>query len=394
MEKKKMKILLTTELYTPSINGVVTSILTLKHALEQRGHEVRVLTLSEKRSFSDSDVYTAPSYGVGKIYPGARYAFSTDEEVCQEMIEWSPDIIHTHCEFSTFRMAKHIARVLDVPIVHTYHTVYEDYTHYFSPKKTWGKKIVSIFSRRVLKHASTVIVPSHKVEAILNNYGITSPIHVVPTGLPLEKFNQDFSEEEIRTLKKTYSIPEKNHLLVTVSRLAKEKNVDEILYYLARLNDPTLSLLIAGDGPYRQRLEELVHELHLEDTCRFTGMVAPDDIAKYYQLGDIFVSSSTSETQGLTYIEALASGLPALCRKDTCLSDVIQEGVNGYQFTTFSEFEERLYSMLFNAPLRKQLSKQAKAFAQETYSSKRFGERIEEIYLQETDKNSLLYHSK
>lgn len=388
-----MKILLTTELYAPAVNGVVTSILTLKQALEERGHDVRVLTLSEKRSLSD-EVYTVPSYGVGKIYPGARFALSTDEEICQEMIEWAPDIIHSHCEFSTFRMAKYIARVLDIPIVHTYHTVYEDYTHYFSPKKTWGKKIVSIFSRRVLKHASSVIVPTKKVETILKNYGVTSPIYVAPTGIPLEKFSSSLSREEKRAMKKAYGIPEKNHVLVTVSRLAKEKNVEEILYYLAKIDDPSLSLLIVGDGPHRQRLEELVMELHLEDTCIFTGMVDPSDIPKFYQLGDIFVSSSTSETQGLTYIEALASGLPALCRKDTCLTDVIHEGVNGYQFTTFAEFEERLYTMLLYAPLRKHLSSQAKAFAQETYSAKRFGEKIEDIYLQEMEKSPLLYHTK
>lgn len=84
-------------------------------------------------------MFSVPSLGVGKIYPGARFALSTNEDILAEVIHWEPDIIHTQCEFSTFRMAKQIAHYLDIPIVHTYHTVYEDYTHYFSPTKTWGK---------------------------------------------------------------------------------------------------------------------------------------------------------------------------------------------------------------------------------------------------------------
>lgn len=327
-------------------------------------------------------MFSVPSLGVGKIYPGARFALSTNEDILAEVIHWGPDIIHTQCEFSTFRMAKQIAHYLDIPIVHTYHTVYEDYTHYFSPTKTWGKKLVSLFTRRVLRHVDSVIVPTQKVHHLLKEYGVEQPMHVIPTGIPLEKFQQTLSISEKNALKKEFGIPLNHHLIVAVARLAKEKNMDELLDYLDRLNDPSLELLIVGDGPYREKLETRVQELNLTANVHFTGMVEPSMIRKYYQVADVFVSASTSETQGLSYIEALASGTPALCRKDTCLQGVIQDGINGYQYQSFKQFEERLYSLLLNADLRKRLSEQARIGTQETYGSEQFARKVEEIYNQ------------
>ena len=128
-----MKILITNEWYTPTINGVVISIVTLEKELKKLGHDVRILTLSNGiKSYKRDHVIYIRSIGAEKIYPGARIAFSKDNQYIEEIIEWKPDIIHTQCEFSTFRIAKHIAKKCAIPIVHTYHTVYEDYTHYFS----------------------------------------------------------------------------------------------------------------------------------------------------------------------------------------------------------------------------------------------------------------------
>lgn len=376
-----MKILITTELYEPTVNGVITSIRTLKQSLEQLGHEVRILTLSKKHSQKeDPDVYFVPSYGAGKIYPGARVALSVDYEVVAQIIKWSPDIIHTQCEFSTFRIARLLSKELMIPIVHTYHTVYEDYTHYFSPNKAWGKKMVSYYSKRVLRNTETVIVPTEKVRDLLKGYGVRQEIHVIPTGIPMDKFYH--SNDKNSSLRSAYNISPNNHLLVSIGRLAKEKNLEEIIHYLAKIDDPTISLLIVGDGPYRPVLEEMVKELHLTENVHFTGMIDPENVPVYYQLADIFLSASTSETQGLSYIEALASGTPALCRKDTCLNDVVKDGYNGYQYTDFKEFEERLYSMLLNPQLRKRLAVNAFVFARETYSAESFGYKVEVLYKQ------------
>lgn len=132
-----MRVLITTDWYEPVINGVVTSVMNLSRQLRERGHEVKILTLSRTfHSYIEGDVVYAGSIGLGCIYPQARLKIPKAAGDYMEMLlEWKPDIVHSQCEFSTFFLAKRIASELHVPIVHTYHTVYEDYTHYFSPQK-------------------------------------------------------------------------------------------------------------------------------------------------------------------------------------------------------------------------------------------------------------------
>lgn len=376
-----MKILITTEWYVPVINGVVTSVVTLQKELKKLGHEVRILTLSNK-SYRKGEVTYISSVGAGKIYPGARIALSIDNKYMDELINWAPDIIHSQCEFSTFRMARYISKKLTIPIVHTYHTVYEDYTHYFSPYRKWGKAMVAVFSRKVLKNVNVVITPTKKVQHLLEVYGIKQPIYVVPTGIDVVKFINPLSELIKKKIKFKHGINANDKVLICVGRLAKEKNIEELILYISRLKSRTLKFLIVGDGPHRSSLEEYAKKLNVFDNIIFTGMVPPEEIAAYYQIGDVFVSASNSETQGLTYVEALASGLPALCRKDPCLDGVIMDGFNGWQYTTFQQFRERLHFLLNEEDLHQQFSENARTGVIQDYSSTNFVKKIESIYSQ------------
>ena len=384
-----MRILITTDLYTPTINGVVTSIVSLKKSLEKLGHDVRVLTLADYGYINEVDhVYAVSSLNVDKVYPGARVKLFSDRSIIRDLIEWQPDVVHTQSEFSTFRMAKQIAQHLNIPIVHTYHTVYEDYTHYFSPSRTTGRKIVSLFTKRVLNEVESVIAPTNKVENILNKYGIAQPITVIPTGIQLERFEERISEEDRRAFRAQYDIPEDAFLLVSLGRLGKEKNIDEILFFLSLLKQ-NVYFLIVGDGPHKVNLMSKVRELGLDRRVRFTGMVSPLDVAKYYQVGDLFVCASTSETQGLTYIEALASGIPALCRADASIENVIINGQTGYQYHHYKEFESALYALMKNKAHYQELATQAKDFVTRNYSSQAFGLNVSIIYGQAIES----YHS-
>ena len=384
-----MRILITTDLYTPTINGVVTSIVSLKKSLEKLGHDVRVLTLADYGYINEVDhVYAVSSLNVDKVYPGARVKLFSDRSIIRDLIEWQPDVVHTQSEFSTFRMAKQIAQYLNIPIVHTYHTVYEDYTHYFSPSRTTGRKIVSLFTKRVLNEVESVIAPTNKVENILNKYGIAQPITVIPTGIQLERFEERISEEDRRAFRAQYDIPEDAFLLVSLGRLGKEKNIDEILFFLSLLKQDVY-FLIVGDGPHKVNLMNKVSELGLDSRVRFTGMVSPLDVAKYYQVGDLFVCASTSETQGLTYIEALASGIPALCRADASIENVIINGQTGYQYHHYKEFESALYALMKNKAHYQKLATQAKDFVTRNYSSQAFGLNVSIIYGQAIES----YHS-
>lgn len=184
-----MKILITTDWYVPIINGVVTSVLNLQRELMLRGHDVRVLTLSQTtRSFKSDGVIYIGSVGAGKLYPGARIKTAFFGSFVQDIVKWRPDVVHSQCEFSTFLIARRIAKKLDIPVIHTYHTVYEDYTHYFSPNKTWGRCMVKFLSRWIIRRTVCVIAPTEKVRTILNGYGIDRDIRVIPTGIDLSRF--------------------------------------------------------------------------------------------------------------------------------------------------------------------------------------------------------------
>ena len=138
-----MKILITSDWYSPAVNGVVTSVKNLRRELERRGHEVRVLTLSQTTHSREEDGVTyLGSVAAGLIYPGARLRTALAVKWVRDLVEWGPDVVHSQCEFSTFFLARRIAEELDVPLVHTYHTVYEDYTHYFSPSVRLGRRAV------------------------------------------------------------------------------------------------------------------------------------------------------------------------------------------------------------------------------------------------------------
>lgn len=376
-----MKILLSTECYAPVINGVVTSVMNLEKELMELGHEVKILTLSTtKQSYRKDHVTYIRSLGAGKLYPGARFTLRTDNEFIEELIDWQPDIIHSQCEFSTFLMARQIAKKVQIPMVHTYHTVYEDYTHYFSPNKKWGKAMVAIFTRKVLKNTEYVIAPTNKVRSLLHEYGVNRPILVIPTGINLNKISIPIGDYEKQILRKQIGIPDHHRVLLFVGRLAKEKNIEEIILYLSKMDLEDVALLIVGDGPNRESLEQYAKKLGIINHIHFVGMVSPNEISSYYQLGDVFVSASNSETQGLTYVEALANGVPALCRKDACLDEVIKDGVNGWQYSIFEEFAEKLHDILSQNDQYQRLSNHARAGAISNYSSVAFARKVEQIY--------------
>ena len=163
-----MKILITSDWNDQAVNGVATSVKNLRRELELLGHEVRVLTLSQShRSWVSGGTTYLGSMPVGRIYPGARLRTALAGSFVRDIVAWGPDIVHSQCEFSTFFLARRIADELSIPLVHTYHTVYEDYTHYFSPSVRLGKKAVATLSRFISERTDAMIVPTDKVRRLL-----------------------------------------------------------------------------------------------------------------------------------------------------------------------------------------------------------------------------------
>lgn len=384
-----MKILITSDWYSPAVNGVVTSVKNLRRELEARGHEVRVLTLSQTtRSWERDGVTCLGSVTAGLVYPGARLRTALSGKWVRELMAWGPDVVHSQCEFSTFFLARRIAEELDIPLVHTYHTVYEDYTHYFSPSVRFGKKAVAVFSRWVAAHTDCLIAPTGKVRLLLQQYGVEKPVFVVPSGIDLRRFGGEPDPWRMAVLRASLEIPQDRMILVSVGRLAEEKNVDELLRVRAAMGPGAATLLLVGDGPDRPRLEGLAADLGLTaPDVVFAGMVPPEQVADWYQLGDLFVSASTSETQGLTYVEALAAGVPALCRADPCLTEVIRDGENGWQYRDEADFRKKLETFLAHPQRWEQLAQNARRSA-ERFSAERFAEQVETIYQEQIDRRA------
>ena len=377
-----MKVLITTDLYATNTNGVVTSVRNLMEELEKKGHEVRVLTVSEKlRSHQEGNIYYIKSLPLGVVYPDVRMPISYRHRYLRELIDWKPDVIHSQCECFSYQFAGYISRKTSAPIVHTYHTLYEQYVTYIFPSQRIGSFFVGVLSRLRLRKAGAIVAPTQKVETALKKYGVHNPIHVVPSGIALEQHKQRITEEERREKRKALGIPEDHTVLLNLGRLGSEKNLSELieLFSITLPHNPKVTLLIVGDGPARKELEELAGKLGIKERVIFTGMVDPSEVHKYYQLGDIFVSASTSETQGLTYIEAAANGLPLLCRRDPCLDGVLVEGKNGYEYEAEDEFCELLDTILSNPDWCHTAGAQSEEIA-DTFDKSSFAERIENIY--------------
>ncbi len=370
-----MKILLLTELYLPIINGVVTSTSNLYNALIANGHDVRVLALDKEKSIQ-GNIYYNKALSLDKVYPNAFVSPILDKEIFEDILAWKPDILHTQREFSTLSYAKKISKKLDIPIVHTYHTSYEDYTHYIGIPKMFDPKFVSFVLKVLLSKVSAIIAPTKKIDDMLQAYKINKKIAIIPTGIDLSF--PTLEQNEIDLLKRTLNISENNKVFLSLGRIAKEKNIETILEYIEKIENKDWILVICGGGPYLEVLKTKAKELNIEDKVRFTGMVDREDTYKYYQMADIFVSASTSETQGLTYIEALSNGTPLLCKYDTCLNEVLLPTKNGYFFNTFDEFQENAIKLI-NEVQNENIASQIRQSV-EKYSTINFALEVAKIY--------------
>ena len=380
---KKMKILITTDLYTTNTNGVVTSVQNLFDELTAKGHDVRILTISDNlHSHREGPVTYIRSVSLEKVYPNVRMPVSYRHELIREIIDWKPDVVHSQCEFFSYQFAERISRITGAPIVHTYHTLYEQYvTSYLIPSKRFSDALVKFLSRKRLKKVSTLIAPTQKVENTLLGYGMTSPIEIVPSGISLEQHQQRLDPQVRLEKRRALGIGDDDLVLLNLGRLGGEKNLGELigLFAEARKENENLKFLIVGDGPAREDLEKLAKKLGVSEYVIFTGMVPPTQVQDYYQLGDVFVSASTSETQGLTYIEAAANGLPLLCRQDDCLADVLQEGENGYDYTSAEEFLEAIDAVMADPAWREHASRRSEEIAA-AFDKKAFADAVESIY--------------
>lgn len=386
-----MNILLASDSFIPMINGVVTSTLTLYTELKKLGHDVKVLALSEDgKEKVVGDFYYLKSFKIN-VYPDARANFAIKNNILHQIYEWNPDIIHTQTEFTVQLIARRIKAKCNAASIHTYHTMYEDYTNFLIKNKRINKNVVGKISKHFLNSTDGVVAPTNKTYEVLERYGVNVPIKIVPTGIDLSKFNQTITNEEKDTFRKTYNIDKDKDIILYLGRISEEKNIEEILEYISQDKDffKNKIFFIAGGGPYLDNLKQIAKDKNILDYVRFSGMINPKDTYMFYKMGDIFCTASTSETQGLTYIEALASGTPVVCRYDNCIKDVVINGKTGYSYTNYNEFKQSLDNILENPTFYTMLKKNALLISS-NYSSQTFAREIEQFYLEAISKKESL----
>ncbi|MBR3898397.1 MAG: glycosyltransferase [Bacilli bacterium] len=383
-----MRIGIFSDTYTPYISGLVTSEVMLKKALELMGHEVYVVT-ANLESFhyeynEEERVLKIPGIPTG-IYD-SRLTSIYPVKAINKIKSWNLDVIHSQTEFAIGSFARLFAKQFNIPIVHTYHTMYEDYVHYITKGhfNKSSKKIVEYLTKFYCdKTITELIVPTKKAyDLFKEKYNVQRNIHIIPTGIEIDRFyKENIDLKKLNELKKEYDIKKNDFVLIFVGRIAEEKNVPFIIDVMADLIDKysNLKMLIIGDGPDKENYEKYSKEKNADKNIIFTGKVPWEDIPIYYSLGSAFISASRTETQGLTIIEAMASSLPALCIDDESFSGTVIDDLNGYLFKDKKECENIIERIIKDRKKVDYLSNGARNSA-ETHSSKYFGERVYEVY--------------
>lgn len=383
-----MRIGIFTDSYTPYISGLVTSEVMLKEALEKQGHTVYVVTANLKDFHYEYDeeekIIRVPGIPVG-IYD-ARLTGIYPLQAIQTIRSWNLDVIHSQTEFGIGTFARIIAKQFHIPIVHTYHTMYEDYIHYITkghfiePSKKLVQHLTKFYCDKTI---TELIVPTKKAyDLFKKKYKVDRNVHIIPTGIEVERFYKErFDKSKILKLKKDLGISYRDKVLLFVGRLGKEKSVDFLIDCHEKIigKHKNAKLLIVGDGPEMSDFIDQVKALKIEDNVIFAGKVAWEDIPLYYQLSDIFVTASITETQGLTVIEAMAASMPVVCIDDDSFKIAVVDDLNGRFFKSKKEYIKIVDKLLENPKEMRRLGNQARV-SSEFHSAKYFADKVLAVY--------------
>lgn len=362
-----MKILMLSDVYFPRVNGVSTSIQTFRGELQRLGHEVWVVAPAYEPVVADED-------GISRVL-SRQVLFDPEDRMMRprplaqrlrELQSQRFELVHIQTPFVAHYAGIRLARRLGVPCLETYHTFFEEYLfHYLPilPKSAW-RAVARLFSRRQCNQLDGLVVPSQAMREVLGQYGVQTPMRVIPTGMPLDAFQ----EGDGAAFRARYGIAPAQPTLVFVGRVAFEKNIEFLLRVTRALKatHPDVVLIIAGEGPAEGQLQRLGSELGLDANLRFVGYLARGTaLASCYQAGDVFVFASRTETQGLVLLEAMSLGVPVVSTAIMGTRDILtaeQQGALVAQ-DDLADFTAQVRRLLDDAALRQQLSREGRLYA-------------------------------
>ena len=366
-----MNILFISDVFFPRVNGVSTSIQTFKEDLIKLGHSVHLICPyyhDEKKIKSITRIKSKSIF-----FDPEDHLMSWNE--LKKLIPWIKlqkfDVIHSHTPFIAHFFGKKISKLLNIPMIETYHTSFEDYLHLYVPMlpEIFARFISRNIAKYICNDCEGVISPSGQMKDILLKYKIKKPIEIIPTGLTQKSFIQ----KDRYVFRSIHKIDENDDLLLFVGRVAHEKNIDFLLHAFKEIiqHKAKTKFLITGEGPAFDHIKNLIKQLGLQNNVILTGYLDPEyELLNCYAAADLFIFASKTETQGLVLIEAMAQGLPivALAENGTKSILINNPGAKISQ-DNYEQFAEDCINVLDNKKLRALRSKKAKIEAQNKWAS-------------------------
>ncbi|MCX7625613.1 MAG: glycosyltransferase family 4 protein [Candidatus Sumerlaeaceae bacterium] len=376
-----MLIAFFTNNYKPFIGGVPIAVENTAKALRRRGHRVLIFAPDYDGAEDEEDVFRVLSIKNFNDTPFSLPLPMTVRPAYDLDALSGVDIVHVHHPFLLGMSGLQLARAYDAPVVFTYHTQYEKYIHYLPfPEKMTAELAVRL-ATRFSNSCDAVIAPSSDIKKVLVERGVEVPIFVIPTGVDLRRFRGGDSTYLQRLIGVSVETP----LILTVSRLAKEKNIGFLIEAFSRLcaYERSAHMVLVGDGDYRSQLEKLAIERGIAERTHFVGALSGRNLVSAYKSAKVFVFASQTETQGMVVLEAMANGLPVVAVDAPGVRDFVQHASNGYLVDDqgVDDFAERIKLLLTTPQLYETLREQARKTARK-WSLAVGARKLETVYRQ------------
>ncbi|HUT52097.1 MAG TPA: glycosyltransferase [bacterium] len=364
--------------FYPRLSGVAVAVNFLDTALKMQGHETLVVApdYGYGRKVKGVEVFRVKSVYLRPMHVSLPLARFDEAALKEVMDDWKPEIIHSHHPFWLGKAALDTADEAGVPLVYTFHTLYEFFTHYFMLDTDSVRKAVREFVIRYTDRCDLVIAPTEPIKDYLKSIGVKTRVEAVPTGIDFSRFKK-VTPDQVEGLAKVYKLDRFDGVLLAVGRISKEKNAALALHALAELKrrGKNYALLIFGDGPEIGSLQDEAKDLKIAESVIWGGFLDQDTLAVAYFLGDVFLFPSGSDTQGIVLYEARAAGLPVVATDSMASRAAVKEGENGlFAADDPKDFADKIEQILsdrknFRAP-----------FDTEAFSHQSLGQTYDRLY--------------
>ena len=380
-----MRVLLVSDVYFPRVNGVSTSIRTFREDLASHGVDTQLIApcYPGAEAADEPGVLRVSTAGVPGDPEDRRMRWGALTRALDGQRAGGFDLVHIHTPFIAHYAGVRFARRANLPCIATYHTFFEEYLHHYLPvlPRRIGRVLARSFTRSQCRDVQALIAPSEPMRAVLLEYGVTTPIHVLPTGLPADRFRAGDGAAFRARLGVAPNVP----LVLYIGRVAHEKNIGfliEMFREVARAL-PLATLVIAGEGPARPALEAQVTALGLAERVRFVGYLDRNTaLLDCYAAANAFVFASRTETQGLVLLEAMAQGAPVVSTAELGTRSILtpESGALVVPEET-GPFAAAVVRVLGDPGLRADLARRGRGYAR-TWSSATMAGRLAELYAQ------------